>query len=233
MSENSDEGVSTFVSANALYTIVSEGLRTPLLRLKLLSEDAHNIEQINNEASALLRLLDCISYIDRGQRQQTQLQLEPVSIASCYDDSIQRLLPYLRSRGITVENKLSKQPVLASREAFGFLSDQVLQAVGEICSDQNGCVLSLKSRSNNGLNTLGVYAGNLNLRAKEFSNLQASITNALSTKARCPELKHLHIYAADALAKLQGSRLRSSIHTGGNGLAISLEKSRQLALQGL
>ncbi len=232
MSENRDAGESTFVSASALYTIISEGLRTPLLRLQLLSEDPRNIEQINSEASTLIRMLDCISFIDRRQQMQAQLPLEPVNMAGCYDDSVQRVLPFLKARGITVENRISRQPVLASREAVGYLSDQLLHAMTEITSSQGSDVLSLKSRSANNQHTVGIYANNLNMRAREFNTLQASISRALSTTARCPELKHLHIYAADALARLQGSRLRSSIFSGGNGLAISLEKSRQLALQG-
>jgi hypothetical protein len=233
MRDDGDGGESTFVSANALYVIVSEGLRTPLLRLQLLSEDPKNIEQINSEASTLLRMLDCISFIDRGQRSQAQLQLEPVNMAGCYDDSIQRVLPYLTARGISVENRISKQPVLASREAVSYLSDQLLHAMGEIIASPSGEVLSLKSRSTNYQNTIGIYSSGLRMRAREFHSMQSSINRALTTTARCPELKHLHIYAVDALARLQGSRLRSSIFAGGNGLAISLEKSRQLAMQGI
>ena len=211
-------------SSEQLYAFTIEAMRAPVLRLQLMTQIDGTKEQISEEAATLLHTIDALLLIEKTTHSQELLPLAPLNISPLFDDVLHGATPMLRARGITVENRISRLPVLAHSEATRYVSEQLLHAMCAL-GESSDRVLVARSRTYGERSDIGLYGGGEVLRARAVERLKTKQV----MKREIDESK-LHFYIADNLLALQGSRVRSSIFQKSGGLAFSLHKSNQLVL---
>lgn len=223
-----------------LLRAVAEQLRLPLVTIARqselvrmgtpdVSESILAAENMQIQAEAALKLVD--SYLLGLELiEQTQLELEPVSVSSTLTDVAHALSGYAKQYGIGIELQIAGRygPVMAHKRAL----QAALLNVGYGLAGQPAVLrrkrLILAAHRTPGGIVAGTYAdANISIeswrKALELQGRAVQPFTALTGAAA-------GMFVADALGQVMATRLRVGRYAHQVGLALTLQPSKQLQL---
>jgi light-regulated signal transduction histidine kinase (bacteriophytochrome) len=232
------------LATDSLFMSLAEQVKTPFVHISYAAEllasadDSAHIEQLRQSISlasrGALNLIDSYLLSVSLQRDQ-QLELEPVSVSAVLHDCAQHLLPYARSLGcelnVTIEGKFT--PVMAHRAAlqsaltslgYSFIEATVSQE--EVRRPQVTFVVRRRAQTvNTGVfsNTAGMSPVLLKRARKLRGISHQPLPGFMSGNAS-------GVFVADALFSKLEATMKVAQNKGLQGLAVSLNPSRQLQL---
>jgi hypothetical protein len=232
-------GESAPILSQQLLLSVAEQLKLPLLQIARQSESGQlggktKLADIQSTADTALRLLDGYVMGVRLNLEQSQLDVEPVSVSSILYDTGQELAAIAKSYGVTLELSIAGKygPVMAHRQglqtALVSLGAALIEALPALESPQVKLQLAThKCR-------YGIVAG-------LYSDTEQLTVDALRQgrrmqgKVRQPLAGFSHtsgagIFVADALLQAMDLKLQLSRHHGLYGLGTVLQTNDQLVL---
>ncbi|HEU4914014.1 MAG TPA: hypothetical protein VFT16_01220 [Candidatus Saccharimonadales bacterium] len=221
----------------ALLRSVAEQLKTPLATIARQAELGQltgevgltDLGAIRVHAAAALTLVDSYLLGLRLMREQSMLQLEPVSISSLLVETAHELSSFAKQYGTVVELSIGGryEPVMAHPEglksALLALGYTLLQ--GYPLPEGSRLLLSVH-RTPHGLVT-GLYGEYEQLRSESWRNalaLQGKASKPLSILSG----SGAGLFVADAILQAMESKLRVGRHQKRSGLAATLQPSQQL-----
>jgi hypothetical protein len=226
------------LSQHLLLSVVEE-LKLPLLQIARQAEHGQlssqsDLPEIQSIADSALRLLDNYSLGVRLSVESSQLEIEPVSVASVLYDTEKQLHALAKSYGVTLELNIAGHfgPVMAHRQglqaALASLGAALIEALPALGNQQ----LTLQLATHHC--RYGVVAG-LYADAEQLSSETLKKGRELQgwTRQPLPVLSHSSaagIFVADAILEAMHLRLRTSRHHRLYGLGTVLQPSSQLQL---
>jgi len=234
------EGVG--VHTDDLLLSVAEQLKTPLTTIARQAElgqmtgrpELIHAQAISSQAMAALTLVDCYLLGLELQREQSQLELEPVSVSSMLVDTAHDLSNYAAHYGVQLELHMAGRygPVMSHsrglRAALVSLGFSLIEAEASKNNRRPRRVTLGLHRTPHGIVT-GVYG--------EYPTLSADgwrAALALAGHARQPltaiDGSSAGLFVADTILRSMNSRLRVGKYQHQRGLAATLQPSRQLRL---
>lgn len=226
-----------------LLLAIAEQLKVPLTIIARQAELGEMVGQpgvmqarmVHTQADAALQLVDSYLLGLELMRGQTQLQLEPVSIASTLMDTAHALSRFAKEYGVdvTLDVRGRYEPVMAHARGlhsallslgFGLVEAQQCRSASSVAVSR---VTLAVRRTYRGISA-GVYAGNDVLAV-------ASWRRALELCGRAPQpLPGLSsgtgagLFVADTILRSMSSGLRVGTHHHDRGLAATFQPSSQL-----
>lgn len=227
------------ILSQQLLLSVAEQLKLPLLQIARQAEAGqmtgkHHLPDIQATADTALRLLDGYVMGVRLNLEQSELEVEPVSVSSILYDTGHQLDAIAKSYGVELELNIAGKfgPVMAHKQglqsALVSLGAALIEALPALESPQ------LKLQLATHRCRYGIVAG-------LYSDTEQLTTEALRQgrrmqgKVRQPMSGHTHtsgagIFVADALLQAMQLKLQLSRHHGLYGLGTVLQPNHQLQL---
>jgi len=227
--------------ANELLVSVAEQLKVPLaiiarhaeLGSLIGSDRSLDSAVIATQAEAALVLVDSYLLGLELLRTQTQLELEPVSVASTLVDTAHELFGFARQYGITVELEATGKygPVMSNPRglkaallSLGFVLIEA-QAASE---DTPRKVTFAMHRTPHGIVT-GMY-GTQSVTADAWHRALVLCGKARQPLTELSSGSSAGLFVADTILRCMDTRLRPGRYLHREGLAATLQPSRQLQL---
>ncbi len=232
-------GDSAPILSQQLLLSVAEQLKLPLLQIARQAEigligQQSRLSDIQATADTALRLLDGYVMGVRLNLEQSELEVEPVSVSSILYDTGQQLEAIAKSYGVSLELSIAGKygPVMAHKQglqtALVSLGAALIEALPALESPQLKLQLATH-RCRYGI-VAGIYSDTEQLTTEA---LQAG--RQMQGKVRQPLSGFSHtsgagIFVADALLQAMKLKLQVSRHHGMYGLATVLQTNSQLQL---
>ncbi|MBI3624465.1 hypothetical protein HY218_02410 [Candidatus Saccharibacteria bacterium] len=223
-------------SQKRLLIALAEQLKLPLLQIargaELVELGAPAHTDISRTADMALQLID--SYILSIMPAQTELALEPVSIAAVLQDTAERLSDFAKQSDCDLELSLSGKygPVMANRQsleaAFAMLGYSFIEA--ELATDEKRPrILLAAHKSAHGL-VAGIFGSQAGLSSDMFRRARALYGSARQPLPSASMGSSAGLFIADSLLQSVATPLRLARHHKLTGLAATLLPSQQLEL---
>lgn len=229
-------------SANRLLVSIAEQLKLPLLHIARQAEldaqrgfaSSEDLLRMQLSAEAALRLVDSYLLGLQLSQQQTQLQLEPVSLSSTLVDIAHQLDGFAKLYDIDLELHIAGKyaPVMAHaagvRAAFLSLGYTFIEALPSLQTDRRRLSLRLAAhRTPHGL-VAGLYSDATGVSGDDLRKAQNIYGTARQPFATLSSTGGAGIFVADTIFKAMESKLRVGHHQKLTGFAATLQPSRQL-----
>jgi len=227
------------ILSQQLLLSVTEQLKVPLLQIAREAEHGQlsgttDPVKIQLTAESALQLIDNYALGVRLNLEQSQLEIEPVSVASVLYDTGQQLDSVAKSYGVDLELNIAGRfgPVMAHREglqaALVSLGTSLIEALPALQTKQLTLQLATH-RCRYGI-VAGVYAD-----IEKLSSETLRQGRRLQGKARQPLATLTHnsgagVFVADAILQAMDLELKVSRHHRLYGLGTVLQPSQQLQL---
>ncbi|MDB5169513.1 MAG: hypothetical protein JWO41_869 [Candidatus Saccharibacteria bacterium] len=232
-------GDSVPMVSQQLLLSVAEQLKLPLLQIARQAELASlhaqpNLGLIQSTADTALRLIDGYVLGVRLNLEQSQLDVEPVSVSSILYDTGQELDAIAKAYGVSLELNIAGRygPVMAHKQGLQTALVSLGVALIEALPATEAPQLKLQ---------LAAYRCRYGIVAGLYSETEQLSLDALRQgrrlqgKVRQPLAQHSHtsgagIFVADALLAAMDLKLQLTRHHGLFGLGTVLEPNNQLQL---
>jgi hypothetical protein len=232
-------GDSQAILSQQLLLSVAEQLKLPLLQIarqaELATFDAQpDLLTIQSTADTALRLLDGYVLGVRLNLEQSQLDVEPVSVSSILYDTGHELDAIAKAYGVSLELNIAGRygPVMAHKQGLQTALVSLGAALIEALPATEAPQLKLQLATHRC--RYGIVAG-LYAETEQLSLDALRQGRRLQGKVRQPLAKHSHtsgagIFVADALLSAMDLRLQLTRHHGLFGLGTVLQQNNQLQL---
>lgn len=227
------------ILSQQLLLSVAEELKLPLVQIArqaevgLLTGDT-DLKQIQNTANTALNLLDNYALGVRLALDQTQLDIESVSVSSVLYDVGQQLDGLAKNYGVELELEIAGRfaPVMTHRRGLQAALVSLGAALIEALPAQEGSQLKLTLATHR--SRYGIVAG-LYSQTKQLSNEALHQGKELQSKSRQPLNKLSHtsaagVFVADSILNSMELNLHASRHHNLYGIGTILKPSQQMQL---
>lgn len=224
-----------------LLSAVAEQLKVPLTVIARQAELSQLTGQpgvadaliVRTQADAALQLVDSYLLGLELLRNQTQLELEPVSVSSTLNDAAHALTRFARQYGVEIEVEVAGryEPVMAHARGlraalvslgFGLVEAQAAQA------DRRPRYLKLAThRTSHGI-VAGIYGVHDGLQPNQWRKALKLYGHAAQPFAGLTTGSGAGLFVADTIFRSMSSQLRVGLWQHEHGLAATLQPSRQL-----
>lgn len=231
------------ISSDSLLLSVAEQLKLPLLHIARLAEvdaiearvSVEDITRMQVSAEAALRLVDGYLLGLQLAKEQTNLELEPVSLGSTLVDIAHQLDGFARLYGIDLEVHVAGRyvPVMANaaglKAAFASLGYALIEALPALQTTQTRVALRLAAhRTPHGL-VAGLYGrGDVGALSKDLKMAQQLCGEVRQPFTAVSSTSGAGIFVADTIFRAMQSKLRAGRYQKLSGFAATLQPSRQL-----
>lgn len=222
-----------------IFLALAEQLKLPLLHISQHIELARmggevRLDHVESVADMAMHLIDSYLLSRQLSRQQTSLELEPVTVSSVLQTAADRLDKIAKEYSCDIEIHLSGRygPVMGHRQsleaAMVALGYSFIEAQQETAVEKPRLVLAAhKSRS-------GIVAGTYGDQSELTTDMfrRAKLIHGMARQS-LPTLGHSSgagIFVADSLFGIMASKLQVSRHSQLTGLAATLIPNPQLQL---
>jgi hypothetical protein len=230
------------VHSDDLLLSVAEQLKVPLTtiarhaELGLLTGDTdHTAGAIRTQAAAALTLVDSYLLGLELLREQTQLELEPVSVTSTLVDTAHDLYRFARHYGVEVELQTDGKfgPVMSHprglKAAFLSLGFALIEAQAATADRRPRRVLLATHRTPHGIVT-GMYGEYESLTAGQWRTALELAGRAQQPLSNLTGSSGAGLFVADTIFRSMDTRLRVGRYQHQTGLAVTFKPSQQLQL---
>lgn len=209
---------------------LADALRTPLLRLNINTQNAHDVEQIQIITSHALRDID--AFMTAVESSNTQLNLETMSLGALMGDVVERVRPYARMSGVTlgIDDHSQHQPVLGNASTFGIGLELVMKTMCDFPVDTEESLVVVRADTRHGYPRLGVYRSDIDLTAEDLALARKLIGGVRVNVGLFQQLGALRVVIASKLLEPFSLTLRAAKSDGKHGLALQLAPSSQVGL---
>lgn len=226
--------------AALLLQSIAEQLKLPLTNLarqvelgELQGGAALDLTAMRTQTAAALTLVESYLLGLQLAREQGQLSLEPVSVASTLTETAHDLRALAKHCGVELEVSIAGryEPVMAHRSglraALLSLGYTLVESLG--AQSRNRRLVLAVHRTQHGI-VAGLYGGQEQLRPAQWRRALE-----LCGKARQPYVgltanSGAGLFVADSILQAMSARLRVGRHHKQSGLSVTLAPSRQLQL---
>lgn len=225
-----------------LFLALAEQLAHPLLQVTRLAELARSAEpeaqaeywQLAEAiAGSSLQLTESYALSLRLHGQVTPLELEPVTVSSLLYDTAQRLSPYAKQYGVTLELDSGPrlQPILTDRTVLGAAMTSLGQVFvrSQAEAEEPAAVRLSAHRSRYGV-VAGLYGASQQIGADSLRRARALQGQARQPLQQLVSGPAAGVFVADSLLEALSARLHVAKYHKLTGLAATLTPSQQLQL---
>lgn len=228
--------------AGDLLSAVAEQLKVPLTAIARHAElgrltgqpDLVDVDVIRTQADAALQLVDSYLLGLQLMREQTQLALEPVSASSTLVDTAHTLERFARHYGVQLEVEVAGKfrPVMAHarglRAALLSLGFALIEAQAAQDRTKGPRRLTLATHQTPHGIVTGLYGEYEGLTTEQWRSALKLYGRAPQPLTAVSAGSGAGLFVADAIFRSMSSSLRVGQYQHQNGLAATLQPSRQL-----
>jgi hypothetical protein len=226
-----------------LLNVIAEQIKLPLMQIARLAElgqltdsIANSLADIELTADSALRLVDSYLLSTKFVQDQTNLQMEPVSVSAVLNDSAHQLSKLAKQHDCELQLHLAGryEPVMAHRAgleaALTSLGYAFIEAQASTKQQETPIIKLAAHRGKTGI-VAGLFTvADDNLTATLYRRGRGLYGQARQPLNNLMASSGAGIFVADSLLASMSAKLRVAHHQKLTGLAATLVASRQMAL---